>query len=191
MNLTWRIHGKGKFDGWLYGPTIEGQFTGDNIAYIYQDLTTAILGTFDHGKLVAGKAATIKAYRYKFKGIWLKIIFHKNHAGKNLQINFIYFTTCLHQDWACFYSKYSILKHVGFNFPSVKINKINFISETSAKYHISKQLWCFICRCRDGILELKFSKPKADSAIFKFERLTETFITSQMTVMDPHDNRYV
>ncbi len=64
LNITWRIHGKGKFDGWFYGPTVDdGQFSGDNIAYIYQDLTTVILGTFQNGVLVAGKEARIKAYR--------------------------------------------------------------------------------------------------------------------------------
>jgi hypothetical protein len=36
LNLTWRVHGKGKYDGWLYGKTVNGEFTGDDVVYIYQ-----------------------------------------------------------------------------------------------------------------------------------------------------------
>ena len=63
LNLTWRIHGKGKFDGWFYGSTVDDQFTGDNIVYIYQDLTTVLIGKFEDGRMIAAKEAKIKGYR--------------------------------------------------------------------------------------------------------------------------------
>jgi len=43
LNLTWRIYGKGKFDGWLYGKTAHGKFVGDDVVYIYQDLSTVLV----------------------------------------------------------------------------------------------------------------------------------------------------
>ena len=38
---------------WIYGPVDEnGEFTGNDIAYLYQDLELAIIGKFKHGLLV-------------------------------------------------------------------------------------------------------------------------------------------
>jgi len=55
--FTWQsIRG----DGWLFGkPDKTGKFSGEDIAYIYPDLQTAILGKFDDGLLVCGKPAKI------------------------------------------------------------------------------------------------------------------------------------
>ena len=66
LNLTWRIHGKSKFDGWLYGTTVNDQFTGDNIVYIYQDLTTVLIGRFEDGRMIAAQEAKIKGYRLEY-----------------------------------------------------------------------------------------------------------------------------
>ena len=50
--------------GWLTGPLdSSGDFTGDNIAYLYPDLTTAILGRFDKGVLISGRAASLSGVR--------------------------------------------------------------------------------------------------------------------------------
>ena len=39
--------------GWLYGVADDkGELTGPNIAYVYPDLTTALLGHFQDGKMV-------------------------------------------------------------------------------------------------------------------------------------------
>jgi len=47
-------------DGWLVGNLDNtGSFTGEDIAYIYPDLQTAILGKFENGLLVCGKPAKI------------------------------------------------------------------------------------------------------------------------------------
>ncbi len=40
------------------------RFTGDDIAYIYSDLDTALRGRFDNGTLVRGRAARIEACRW-------------------------------------------------------------------------------------------------------------------------------
>ena len=43
--------------GWIYGVTDQhGEFSGDNIAYIYPDNSTALLGEFRKGKMVIIKA---------------------------------------------------------------------------------------------------------------------------------------
>jgi len=40
-NLTWKKNGAGFWDGWLYGNVDEdGEFTGNEIAYIYADLVS-------------------------------------------------------------------------------------------------------------------------------------------------------
>jgi hypothetical protein len=40
-------------------------------------------------------------------------------------------------------------------------------------------------------MELKFTKPKENSHTFTYERMNETFITSNNLAMDPHDRRNV
>ena len=60
--LVWKAFGSRFSDGWLYGNSVE--MTGNQIAYIYDDFETAILGHFSKGKLVNGTTAIIKAYRY-------------------------------------------------------------------------------------------------------------------------------
>jgi len=50
--------------GWLYGEVDElGEFSGDNIAYIYQDLNTALLGNFQKGLMVSGREVDIIGFR--------------------------------------------------------------------------------------------------------------------------------
>ena len=47
--------------GWIYGlvDSETGQFTGDNIAYIYPDLVTCLVGKFEQGRLVEGRPSCI------------------------------------------------------------------------------------------------------------------------------------
>ena len=53
MDLTWAKFGDKAYDGWLYGRTDdEGYFTGDNITYVYDDLTTVIHGKFHEVSLL-------------------------------------------------------------------------------------------------------------------------------------------
>ena len=64
-NLTWRKNGAGFWDGWLYGNVdAAGEFTGNEIAYIYADLTTVIYGKFEKGILVEGRQRKVKEFRY-------------------------------------------------------------------------------------------------------------------------------
>ena len=41
----------------------EGKFSGDNIAYIYQDLTTALLGKFKDGLMQAAREVEVTSWR--------------------------------------------------------------------------------------------------------------------------------
>ena len=52
--------------GWIYGQvdTETGQFTGDNIAYIYPDLLTCLVGKFEQGRLVEGRPSCILEASY-------------------------------------------------------------------------------------------------------------------------------
>lgn len=53
-----------KGGAWLYGKVDEkGEFTGDNIAYIYQDLTTALRGKFREGVMVAAREVEVRGFR--------------------------------------------------------------------------------------------------------------------------------
>ena len=60
--LVWKAFGNRFSDGWLYGNSME--MTGNQIAYIYEDYETAILGQFSKGKLVNGTTARVNAFRY-------------------------------------------------------------------------------------------------------------------------------
>ena len=63
--LRWRKFGPRFLDGWLYGNVdASGHFTGNDIAYIYADLTTVIYGTFDKGVLIKGRERKVKGFRY-------------------------------------------------------------------------------------------------------------------------------
>jgi hypothetical protein len=62
--LQWKKFGPGFLDGWLYGNVdASGHFTGNDIAYIYADLTTVIYGTFDNGILIKGRERKVKGFR--------------------------------------------------------------------------------------------------------------------------------
>ena len=50
--------------GVIYGHVDEhGEMTGDNIAFIYPDMRTAIMGKFEKGKLISGKEVEVVAMR--------------------------------------------------------------------------------------------------------------------------------
>ena len=60
--------------GWLVGPVDQqGDFTGDNIAYLYPDLSTAILGQFYRGQLVRGQAATVSGVSFLAGVLWPRL----------------------------------------------------------------------------------------------------------------------
>lgn len=60
--------------GWLVGPVDErGDFTGDNIAYLYPDFSTAILGQFHQGQLVRGKAARVSGVSFVEGVLWPRL----------------------------------------------------------------------------------------------------------------------
>ncbi len=62
--LRWRKFGPGFWDGWLYGDVdSDGEFSGNDVAYIFADLTTVIYGKFRKGVLIEGKARKVKGYR--------------------------------------------------------------------------------------------------------------------------------
>ena len=57
--------------GWLVGHADgRGELTGDNIAFMYPDFSTAILGRFDKGILVRGKAARITGLSFIDGVLW-------------------------------------------------------------------------------------------------------------------------
>jgi hypothetical protein len=72
-NTSWRVFGPYRYDGWLYHEA--GAIDGDQSAYIFQDMATAILGHFENNTLINGRAAQIKkfrsvgSYRHIFKDI--------------------------------------------------------------------------------------------------------------------------
>ncbi|QQP51883.1 Uncharacterized protein FKW44_013365 [Caligus rogercresseyi] len=57
---SWRVVPGG---GLLYGTTEDMEFTGENLAYIYPDLETAIIGRFKKGLLVEGREAKLERVR--------------------------------------------------------------------------------------------------------------------------------
>ena len=69
------ISWKGLVGGaWLYGNLnpmwgAPGEFSGADIAYIYPDMTTAILGTFDNGILIHGREVEIVGEKCDSRGV--------------------------------------------------------------------------------------------------------------------------
>jgi hypothetical protein len=60
----WKKFGPGFWDGWLYGRIgPDGKFSGDDVAYVYADLSSAIFGTFEKSVLVEGRARKIRKFR--------------------------------------------------------------------------------------------------------------------------------
>ena len=51
-------------DGWFYGPLAPDQtFSGESIAYVYSDLTTALVGRFRNEVMEAAREAKVTACR--------------------------------------------------------------------------------------------------------------------------------
>ena len=62
--ISWKARGKTLNDGWLYGSVNKtSHFTGDGIAFVYPDLSTALLGRFRHEVMLAAKEVRIRAIR--------------------------------------------------------------------------------------------------------------------------------
>ena len=62
-----KVHGGGCLYGRLDG---RGRFTGDDIAFLYPDFSTAILGHFQKGILVRGKAARVTGISFIDGVLW-------------------------------------------------------------------------------------------------------------------------
>ena len=66
-SLRWKKFGPGFWDGWLYGNIdSDGEFSGNDVAYIFADLSTVIFGKFEKGVLVEGRGRKVKGFRYTF-----------------------------------------------------------------------------------------------------------------------------
>ena len=51
--------------GWLHGVVdARGRFTGNDIMFVYPDLTTCIVGSFDNERLVSGKASRVASVSF-------------------------------------------------------------------------------------------------------------------------------
>ena len=58
---------------WIVGQTDDqGDLTGENIAYLYPDFSTAIFGEFRKGMLVRGKAARVTGISFIEGVLWPK-----------------------------------------------------------------------------------------------------------------------
>lgn len=74
---SWSEHGYQTAEGWLYGDFEVGPgkaVNGDNLAYVYSDYSTAIVGRFENGDLVEGRESRITAYRRAY------VIFSSFHS---------------------------------------------------------------------------------------------------------------
>ena len=115
LGVLWRKHGRQNCDGWLYGrwkvtndskshivprvPSTEWEFSGGTgygdpnkfvttLAYIYQDMRTAIVGKFFHGVLIRGFHRRIVAYQCK-EGI-LVLKFSTSNQNDKLKMPYRY-----------------------------------------------------------------------------------------------------
>ena len=62
--LAWQWRSRRRMDGFLYGVVDNnGEFTGENIAFIYPDFLTGLRGTFDNGVLRNATAVDVVAER--------------------------------------------------------------------------------------------------------------------------------
>ena len=57
----------------------DGEFSGNDVAYIFPDLSTVISGKFEKGVLVEGRARKVKGFRYNSS-----IILYNNNFIVNL-----------------------------------------------------------------------------------------------------------
>ena len=115
LGVLWRKHGRQNCDGWLYGqwkvtnnskshivpkePTDEWEFSGGTgygdpnkfettLAYIYQDMRTAIVGKFFNGVLIRGFHRRIVGYKC-MEGI-LILKFSKSNKNDKLKLPYRY-----------------------------------------------------------------------------------------------------
>ncbi len=62
--LTWeRLGHEPDSAGFLYGPFEPGNATGADIAFVYPDMRTALLGEFSEGRMVAAKVSKLHTMR--------------------------------------------------------------------------------------------------------------------------------
>ena len=70
--ISWERFGTEKIDGWVYGKFKLGpknsdavnHVTGDEVAYIYPDMRTALVGQFVDKKMVSARATKITHTRW-------------------------------------------------------------------------------------------------------------------------------
>jgi hypothetical protein len=62
--VVWKMRGSRKLDGFLYGRVDgHGGLTGADVLFVYPDFETGLLGTFDNGELVVGRAVDVVGER--------------------------------------------------------------------------------------------------------------------------------
>ena len=55
-------YGDGELNGWLYGE-LSAPWSGDNLAFIYPDYKTVLIGRFANSVMIAARETRIKGYR--------------------------------------------------------------------------------------------------------------------------------
>jgi len=82
--FCWLAHGNDEGHGWLHGEVdASGRFSGPAIAYVYPDLTTALLGDFEEECMVSARAAKIESASVSAAGILQLHIVNKESGEKN------------------------------------------------------------------------------------------------------------
>ncbi len=62
--LAWEQFGEDPLTGYVYGKFTPGNVTGYNIAFVYPDMRTALVGQFKDKKMVSARASRITKTRY-------------------------------------------------------------------------------------------------------------------------------
>ena len=52
----------------------DGELTGPDLAYVYPDLTTALVGSFEKGELVAGQVSSLVSIRLDYGAIQVSTV---------------------------------------------------------------------------------------------------------------------
>ena len=61
--MSWKRRGNHELDGYLYGRVAkDSAFTGEKLAYIYSDLKTVLVGSFQNEVMMDAKLARIRAH---------------------------------------------------------------------------------------------------------------------------------
>lgn len=61
--VSWIAYSQEVVTGWLYGKINVQDRNGIDVAYVYPDFKTAIMGNWTNGELRQGKTVKVKGYR--------------------------------------------------------------------------------------------------------------------------------